>query len=285
MIRYGEIALKSPRVRSRFERTLGSNITSRFIKSGKECRLEFERGRIFLWADNEDYAIWVLARTFGIVSFSKVLETTSKPDDIYNLAVDISKPLFKKGLRFCIRARRSGEHKFTSMEIAKETGSAVFLANEHLQPKVDLTNPELEIFVDVRNNRAYVYTGNISGPGGMPLGTQGRVLGIVREEKDIAACWLVMKRGCTVIMATDDISLLKPLESWNPEPLTHVLDGSDDIATIARKRRTDGVCLGWDVETFDKRSSETEGLVVPVFYPIMGMSSQEVGELVAMIGA
>jgi len=283
MIRYGEIALKSHRVRNRFEKALGKNITSRFVNSGKECRMEYERGRIFLWSDDEEYAAWVISRTFGVVSFSRVLETTSAREDIFALAIEVSRPFFHKGTRFCIRTRRSGQHEYTSMELARDAGSAVFLANENMEPKVDLTHPELEVFIDVRHNKAYVYTGNTPGPGGMPLGTQGRIIGLVKESRDIAACWLLMKRGCRVIIATEEASLTKALETWDPELKLHVLDGTEELADVARKRRADGLCLGWGVEDFDRLSSEMLVLEIPVFYPLMGMSEAEIGEMVGMI--
>jgi thiamine biosynthesis protein ThiI len=282
LIRYGEIALKSPRVRSRFERVLGSNITSRFVKSGRECRMEMERGRIFLWADDMEYAEWVLSRTFGIVSFSQVIETTSEKEDIYSHAIELSKPFFKQGIRFCIRTRRSGDHKYTSMELARDTGSAVFLAYQHLNPKVDLTHPELEIFVDVRHNKSYIYTGSTPGPGGMPLGTQGRVLGVVKEKRDIAACWLIMKRGSRVIVATSDESLAEPLASWDPELKVLGLDGAD-LSYLARSRRADGLCLGWGIEEFDRHGAEMVEMGIPAFYPIIGMAKGEIGELLANI--
>jgi thiamine biosynthesis protein ThiI len=283
LIRYGEIALKSPRVRSRFEKSLASSIKSRFATAGKECRVELERGRIFLWADDEEFTEWVLARTFGVVSFSKVIETSSKQQDIFALAAEMSKPLFKKGTRFCVRARRNGEHPYTSMELARDTGSAVFLANESMSPKVDLTHPELEIFVDVRQNRAYIYTGSTPGPGGMPLGTQGRVLGLVEERKDIAACWLMMKRGCRVIVTARNPDLTKPLEAWDPELKGHLMDGSESLVGIARRRRTEGLCVGWTVEGFDERITELAELDIPVFYPLMGMSKGEIDAMLAMI--
>ncbi|MBU4071479.1 MAG: hypothetical protein KKH41_06325 [Candidatus Thermoplasmatota archaeon] len=283
LIRYGEIALKSQRVRTRFERALGSNITSRFVRAGFECRLEYERGRIFIWSDHEEFATAVISRTFGVVSFSRTLETTSAKEDIFALAVEVSKRHFKNGMRFCIRARRSGQHDYTSMELARDAGSAVFLANEDMKPKVDLTNPELEIFVDVRQNRAYIYTGNIPGPGGMPLGTQGRVLGLVEKERDIAACWLIMKRGCRVIVVTETPKLAKPLEAWDPELKVHIPDGGADLSAIARRRRAEGICLGWDVRDFNARSQDMADLDIPTFHPLIGMTDEEVDGMVEMV--
>jgi len=283
MIRYGEIALKSPRVRIYFERTLGKNITTRFIRAEKECRIEFERGRIFLWADDEDFAAWVLSRTFGIISFSKATETTSVKEDIFATAIELSKPLFRPGIRFCIRARRSGQHEYNSMELGRDVGSAVFLANEHLAPKVDLTHPELEIFVEVRNNRSYIYTGSHPGPGGMPLGTQGRVIGIVKSKRDAAACWLIMKRGCRVMVITDDPTNAELLFQWDPDLKVRDMGELQNIDFILRKYKINGLCLGWDVKTFDQQGSDTANWSVPAFHPLIGMLSSDVEKLIAKI--
>jgi len=283
MVRYGEIALKSPGVRRMFERALAQNLASRFEKGGKECRIGLERGRVFLWADDPAFASQALARTFGVVSYSVVHETTSKREDIFCKAVDLSKPLFRQGTRFRVTARRSGQHTFTSMELARDAGSAVFLANEHLAPKVDLTNPDVEIFIEVRHHRSYVYTGSSPGPGGMPLGTQGRVIGMVNQKRDIAACWLMMKRGCRVIVRTADPGLAEPLRPWAPG-LRTVQAADADLPRLASRKRADGICVGWSAAEFDGDSVILKA-GLPVFYPLMGLADGQVEALLNKIGA
>ncbi len=280
LIRYGELGLKSQKVRSRFERTLRDNIISRFIKASKECRVEYDRGRIFLWADDEHFTEKVLAYTFGIVSFSKAEETPSDQESIFQLAIDIAKPFFKQDMSFCIRARRNGQHPYNSMELARDTGSAVFLAYEHLNPKVNLTNPELEIFIEVRQNRSFIYTEKIQGPGGMPLGTQGRTLGIVENQQDIAACWPIMKRGCRVIVATDNPELTESLKAWDPN--LKVVE-SGDFQQLANFLKTEGIALGWDIATYDAEQEKLTGLDLPVFFPLIGMADADIEKLLAKI--
>ena len=75
LVRYGELALKSPRVQSRFKRFLLDDIQGRIASAGKECLLTHERGRVWLNSDDVEFAHGVLSRTFGVVSFSQV-ETT-----------------------------------------------------------------------------------------------------------------------------------------------------------------------------------------------------------------
>jgi len=284
MVRYGEIALKSPGVRKRFERVLGQNIASRFEKSGKECRIQVERGRIFLWSDDADFAALAISRTFGVVSYSQVTETSSAREDIFRVAIEVSKQHFRKGTRFRVTARRSGQHDYTSMELARDTGSAVFLANEALRPKVDLTHPELEIFVEVRQNRSYIYIGSEPGPGGMPLGTQGRMLGLVKKPRDIAACWLMMKRGCRVIVVADDAAFAQGLTAWD-QNLKVLVGEYSDIPKLARNRRADGLCLGWGTDEFDSHGAEMVEMGMPMFYPLIGMGREEIDGLIARISA
>lgn len=282
MVRYGEIALKSPGVRMRFEKALGRNIASRFVKSGKECRIQLERGRIFLWSDDADFTAGALARTFGVVSYSRVTESTSSKEDIFRVAAEVSNPCFRQGTRFRATVRRNGQHPYTSMELAKEVGDAVFIANRHLEPKVDLTHPELEVCVDVRQNKSYIYTGSEPGPGGMPLGTQGRVLGVLEKSGDAAACWLMMKRGCRVIVLTNSAELAEPLKTWDLE-LKVLPQENRDLLKFARSRRAHGLCLGWDVAEFDSKGAELAGYGMPVFLPLIGMSPAEVDELMKRI--
>ena len=65
---------------------------------------------------------------------------------------------------------------------------------------VDLTNPDLTIFVEIRENKAFIYHEKIKGPGGLPLGTQGRVVVLLSSGIDSpVAAYLMMKRGCEVV--------------------------------------------------------------------------------------
>lgn len=280
LIRYGELGLKSRKVRSRFEMALRNNITSRFVNASKECRIEYDRGRIFLWADDETFSEETLTRTFGIVSFSKARETISDRESIFQLAIETARPFFKENMSFCIRARRNGQHPYTSMELARDTGSAVFLAYEHLNPRVNLTKPDLEISIEVRQNRAFVYTEKISGPGGMPLGTQGRVLGIMEKPRDIAACWPIMKRGCRVIVVIGNPEIAKPLRNWDPN--LKIVE-PDDFQHLTRTQRAEGIILGWDAETYDARQEELAELELPVFFPLIGMADTDIEKLLTRI--
>ena len=199
------------------------------------------------------------------------------------MAIEVARPLFKKDMSFRIRARRTGQHGYTSVELARDAGSAVYLANEHLNPKVDLERPDLTIFIEVRQNRAFVFSEIISGPGGMPAGTQGKVLGLIANERDVAASWLMMKRGCRVFLSAENEEMISVLEPWDPKfKMVKPVDISG-AESMARYLKAEGIALGWSVQEFDDNHDSVSGMSLPVFYPLIGMEPAQVEELLEFI--
>ncbi len=194
--RYGEIGLKSPRVRSRFERQLKSNIKTAF-----DCKIKINQGRIFIYPKNFPEAMIKLKRIFGIVSFSPAIPTKTNHQDIENDLNKYTEKLMEKNLinsntKFAVRCRRVGEHEFSSQEIAGFSGSVIIKKTD---APVDLSNPDIEIFIEVRDDKTYIFHEKIKGPGGLPLGSQGRLVALVSSGIDSpVAAYLMMKRGCAI---------------------------------------------------------------------------------------
>jgi len=195
--RYGEIGLKSPKIRSRFERKLVKNIRATF-----ECEVERNQGRIYIFPQDFDEGIEKLNRVFGVVSYSPAISTDSTYEGIDETLTAYTEELISEGIldedtKFAIKCRRVGNHDYTSQEMAAHCGGVV--RNVVLAP-VDLTNPDLTIFVEIRENRAFIYHEKIRGPGGLPLGTQGKVVVLLSSGIDSpVAAYMMMKRGCDVV--------------------------------------------------------------------------------------
>ena len=123
--RYGEVGLKSSKVRSRFERKLVKN-----IKSAIDCDVDRNQGRIYIFPKSFDDAVNNLNRVFGIVSYSPAISTYSNFEDIdktlgeyvENLA---SENMIDEQTKFAIKCRRVGDHDFTSQEMAAFCGGVV----------------------------------------------------------------------------------------------------------------------------------------------------------------
>ena len=195
--RYGELALKSDRVRKRFENRLVNN-----IKASIDAEVKVRQARIYISPNDFDDALDKLERIFGIVSYSPAVTTKSTFEDIERDVSLYAEKLHDEGLldentKFAISCRRVGNHEFSSQEMAAFAGAVV--VRKYSSP-VDLTNPELTISLEVRDNDAYIFHEKIQGPGGLPLGTQGKVVSLVSSGIDSpVATYLMMKRGCQVI--------------------------------------------------------------------------------------
>ena len=88
---------------------------------------------------------------------------------------------------------------FTSMDVAVKVGEAVLNANQERGVKVDIHYPDKEIFVEVRDNQTFIFSQYCDGTGGLPMGSQGKVLVVLEKDTDALAAWLIMKRGCRAI--------------------------------------------------------------------------------------
>lgn len=195
--RYGELALKSDKVRRRFENRLLNN-----IKASIDAEVKIRQARIYINPVDFDDTLEKLGRIFGIVSYSPAISTKSTFEDIEKTVSDYTDYLVDEGLldentKFAISCRRVGNHDFSSQEMAAFAGAVVV---RKVGSPVDLSNPELTIFLEVRDGDAYVFHEKIPGPGGLPLGTQGKVVALVSSGIDSpVATYLMMKRGCQVI--------------------------------------------------------------------------------------
>jgi len=205
IVRYGELALKRQRARSRYERELVHNIEVRLSHRGVEYeRIEREWGRLFIITGCERTAAEA-ARVFGVVSASPAAMCAPELDEIAELVSSVGAERLERGMSFAIRARRAGVHTFSSRDVAVVCGDAVRTRVSGVH--VDLDSPDVEILVEVREGAAYVYTEVVKGVGGLPLGTQGRMVGLISGGIDSSvACWLMMRRGCELVGLHMDIS-------------------------------------------------------------------------------
>lgn len=198
IVRYGEIGIKSPKVRGKFERKLIEN-----IKTVIDGDVKLKQGRIFIYPQDLGESVEYLQRIPGIVSYSPASVTKTDHDSIKELIELYINELVDKGVfssedSFAIRCRRVGEHDFTSQEMAAYCGSVVYGITES---KVDLSNPDFELFVEVRGDKTYIFNQKIQGLGGLPLGTQGKVISLISSGIDSpVATFLMMKRGCSVTL-------------------------------------------------------------------------------------
>lgn len=194
LLRLGEITLKSDQTRRHFLARLISNLEKSFLKEGaKDFKIENQWSRIFVETESPK-AHEIFSTTFGLISFSEVTEIAFKSLDEM---VKFGESFFKddvSGKTFAVRAKVAAI-KLHSKDIEEALGAAL---KQHSK-KVDLDNPEFTAYVEVRNEKAYFFRNKMPAPGGLPLGSEGRVLSLISGGFDSAvASYLMMKRGCEV---------------------------------------------------------------------------------------
>ena len=198
----GEIWIKGAWTRRFYVKRLIQNI-KKVLKSYDLGVKEVSRvdGRLFLRVDEAEKVALRLSRVFGISSVSPALETTSKLEDIVDKAVFLARKRLGTGNSFAVRCRRVGSHPYGSRDICEVVGRRILEEfGDKLRTRVDLKMPDVRFGVEVRGDRGFVYSDVVIGVGGMPLGTQPRLVGLLSGGFDSAvACWLVMKRGAPVV--------------------------------------------------------------------------------------
>ncbi|MFP4045437.1 MAG: tRNA sulfurtransferase [Candidatus Aenigmatarchaeota archaeon] len=198
LIRYGEIGLKSDWVRRSFEDRLMENIRSGLEQRSVEGEVERGYGRVFVHTKEVEAASDVLERVFGIVSLSPAIKIETDLEKMKEVAGDLAEEKIKENETFAVRARRTGQHAFSSKDVEEQVGAEIL---ERMNREVDLDNPDKTIFLEVRQNRCYIFGEKIDGPGGLPLGTQGKVVSLFNGDcNSFLATWLMMKRGCEPIL-------------------------------------------------------------------------------------
>ncbi len=269
LIRYAEIGLKSTPVRKRFESTMKNNMLDMLMQDGVEALVTSRGARFYVEATDIDSAVRSLRKVFGIASMSIAEESTSKMEDMCAVGAQYSLSRLSEGQSFAVKARREGSQDYTSLDMGREIGSAIFIANEDKGVKVDLTNPDVIFYVEARDNRAFIFQDYIKCHAGLPVGTQGKVIAhLDGSERSIVSAWLMMKRGCRVMIEGDaDFSMLKQYDSYlrqfNPQ--------KDD------EKRILGVVMGTDFA--DLESVDVTQYPYPVFFPTIGMTDDEVSEI------
>jgi thiamine biosynthesis protein ThiI len=281
LVRYAEMGLKSRAVRKRFESILVDNMMTALAAAGVEGLVTTEHGRIFVEASDQEKAVRALSRVFGVASVSPTVSCASGMEEMKLAISAFSLPLFKGGEGFAVRARRTGEHPFTSMDLGRELGSAIFLANHEKGVRVDLTSPDVEVFVEVRGRRAYIFSTYVPGPGGLPLGSQGKVVALVEGERDALAAWLVMKRGCRIIALGEEGSPgVRLLRAWDPGMKVMA---RENMAEAVSKNRALALVFGYSLQEFE--AIRSVDATVPAFFPLVGMGEDEISKRLEGIGA
>jgi tRNA uracil 4-sulfurtransferase len=198
IIHYDEIALKG-RNRSFFEKELERNVRRALGPLAAEVQRHY--GRIVCRPAEQADAEAIrhhLELLPGIAHFSIGESVPRELAALQERALEAVRPLTFS--TFGVKTRRADKSfPISSTEISAEIGAAV-LERYGEAKKVDLRQPDLWLHVEITHTEAFLYANRYRGPGGLPVGTSGRVLASLSGGIDSpVAAYMMMKRGCEVV--------------------------------------------------------------------------------------
>lgn len=317
IIRYGEIFLKSDYVRKKFENRLVENIVLKLKNKNISHKIIKKRHRIYIESDQIEKAARELKNIFGIVSVSPAVKTSAEMEKMSEIAVNLSKNLIGSDNSYAVRTSRTGKHDFSSMDVERVIGGEI---QEATNAKVDLTTPDKVIFIEIQDNCAFIFDRKIKGVGGMPYGTQGRVVALISGGIDSpVAGFMMARRGCEIIavhFGGEINEIIKKLENYSvhkikiynieQEIFNKILSEISKVAgkytcvvckrmmlkfaeKIAEADGAKGIVMGDSLgqvasQTLDNLMIVNSRISFPVYRPLIGMDKNDIVKIAREIG-
>ena len=199
---FPEITIKSKSVRQRMTKVLQGNVRNVLRRVDPGVRVRMDWDKLVVSSDNDaqanrDALVEILGCTPGIQSFLEVQEYRyADLHEIYTLTAAVYGDKLE-GKSFCVRVKRHGQHPFTSIEVERYVGGG--LNQNHVTGGVRLKNPDLQINLEIEDDKLYLVKQIHPGLGGYPLSTQEDVLSLISGGFDSGvSSYQFIKRGCRV---------------------------------------------------------------------------------------
>ena len=249
LIKYGELTTKKDN-RNYFIKLLKRNIFDKLSSFKFEIKEDYYRMFIYPNEEDIDKIISILKDIFGIhgIVIALMSEDTSL-DNIKNISLDLMKD--KDIKTFKVETNRSDKsYPIKSMDVSAKVGAHILKNTNY---KVDVHNPNIHLFIEIRKDAVYIYNETIPGSGGYPVSALGRGLLMLSGGIDSpVAGYQIIKRGVelyylyfesrphTSIEARNKvISLARKLERYNSHGKLFVVNFTKIQETIYKNLDTD----------------------------------------------
>lgn len=187
IVRYGEISLKRGR-RKYFIEKLKSNLRNKLMNYN--AKLRQVQGRIII---EGEIPVEIVAKTPGVVSVSSAEIVDEEEIESYLEKFSNIRP---SSFRVFVQ-RVDKSYPKNSLQIAREIGNII---RKKFDWRVDLNNPEFTLFIEVIEGKFYVFTEKVKGIGGLPVGTQGKLVALLSGGIDSpVASFFMMRRGAEIV--------------------------------------------------------------------------------------
>jgi len=198
---YAEVGLKLGNRRF-FENWLRQNIKAALNRTIPNKKFTVRRlyGRIMIELDddpiiNQEEITQALSNTFGLAYFAFAKYVAQEIKGIREMALAALQD--KEFDTFKIKTRRPDQQfLFTAQQVNEDVGAFIL---SKMDKTVQLKDPDITCYIDIVQGAVYIYTEKIPGPGGLPTGANGKVVGLLSGGIDSpVASILAMKRGAAV---------------------------------------------------------------------------------------
>lgn len=201
LVKLGEIILKGLNRRS-FEQKLMANMRRKIAPYGN-FSVYCLQSTVYVEAKDEEAdvgaAFEALKKVFGIITLTRAAACEKDKDAITALAKEYLKEDLEKAASFKVESKRSDKSfPLTSIELSQYVGGELSEAFPDI--KVEMHDPELTVFIEVRDKAAYVHSSPVKGAGGMPVGSNGKAVSLLSGGIDSpVSTYMIAKRGVKVI--------------------------------------------------------------------------------------
>ncbi|MBR4588974.1 MAG: tRNA 4-thiouridine(8) synthase ThiI [Lachnospiraceae bacterium] len=203
LIKYAEIGVKGKN-RGSFEDALVKQVRRALRKLHQSFNVYKQPGRIYAEAEEEleaEDVTGALSKVFGIVGICPAVQLAEGEfDDLALSVTDYMEKMYGKDCdkSFKVFARRTKKsYPMTSQEINEALGEKILDAFPNMH--VDVHEPQIPVYIEVRDSFINLYTKIMPGPGGMPVGTAGKLMLLLSGGIDSpVAGYMVAKRGCKI---------------------------------------------------------------------------------------
>jgi len=200
LCKLGEVVLKGLNRRS-FEDKLISNLRRRLSKCGS-WRIYSKQSTIYVEPADEtcDLAAAFAAcrQVFGVITVSKALPCGKDVQAIIRAAKTYLAAELSTARSFKVESKRADKtFPLTSIQLSQQVGGALHEAFPACA--VDVHDPELTVFLEIRDDAAFVHGPAVPGAGGLPLGMGGTAVTLLSGGIDSpVSSWMMAKRGVTL---------------------------------------------------------------------------------------
>jgi thiamine biosynthesis protein ThiI len=267
LVRYAEIGIKGKN-RDKFEHALVAGIEHCLRRHNvKFSRVRRMYGRIFI--ETDDLCL-CLKHVFGIASFSPAISVGRTMEDAFTASNPLVAKLSEKD-SFRVSCQRLDKNfPMKSNEVCSKLGEMLRTATK---AKVKMENATVDVAFEIIADTIYLLLGRTEGPGGMPIGSEGKVIALIEDESSVLAALMIMKRGCEIIPAMlkeIDLSLLEKF-ACGQEIKPWRISSINELDKITANHNALAVVIN---DTFEKiRNTSLKSLVLR---PLSGLSQEEI---------